>query len=52
MVTVAVVVLVVIIILGALSGGQSFGDTVGKGCGCLVLLVLALLAYVWYSLTH
>ena len=46
-----VVLLVVIIILGALAGGNSFGETIRTGCGCLVaiivvLFVLALMAGV------
>jgi hypothetical protein len=35
------VLLVVIIILGALAGGNSLGETIRGGCGCLVLLVIA-----------
>lgn len=38
--------LVIVIILGALAGGESFGDTVGKGCGCLVMIGIALLLLV------
>ena len=44
--------LIVVIILGALFGGESFGETIRQGCGCLVILVIALLAYIWYSLNH
>jgi hypothetical protein len=46
-----VALLVIVVILGALAGGNSFGGTIRKGCGCLVwitvvLLVLALLLAV------
>lgn len=32
--------LVVIVILGALAGGESFGDTISKGIGILLLLII------------
>ena len=35
-----VVLFLVIVILGALAGGNSFGETIRNGCGCLVLIVL------------
>ena len=35
------VLLIIIVILGALLGGDSFGETIRGGCGCLVLLVIA-----------
>jgi hypothetical protein len=38
-----VALLIVIIILGALAGGNSFGGTVRKGCGCLAAIVVVLL---------
>ena len=46
------VLLVIILILGALAGGNSFGETIRTGCGCLmaiivVLFVLALMAGVF-----
>ncbi|GEM_PF-5253320 len=38
-----VTLLVIVIIIGALAGGDSFGDVVRTGLGCLALLfVLAL----------
>lgn len=37
------VLLVVIVILGALAGGNSLGETIRNGIGCLVLIFLALL---------
>ena len=33
-----VILFIVIIILGALSGGESFGDTVATGIGCVLIL--------------
>jgi len=32
-----VILLIVVIIIGAFLGGRNLGDTVRKGCGCLVL---------------
>ena len=37
-----VVLLVVVIILGALAGGNTFGETIRAGCGCLVLIIFVL----------
>ena len=41
-----VVLLVVIVILGALAGGNTFGETIRNGCGCLVVIVLVLIVLV------
>lgn len=30
---------VVIVILGALAGGKSFGGTISKGIGCLLIII-------------
>ena len=30
---------IVIILLGVMSGGESFGDTLRKGCGCLITII-------------
>jgi hypothetical protein len=43
------VLLVVIIILGALVGGNSLGETIRKGLGCLVVILLVLLALAFIS---
>ena len=37
--------LIVIIIIGALLGGKSFGGTVRKGCGFLLLLIIGVFFY-------
>ena len=37
-----VALFVIILILGALAGGDGFGDTIRSGCGCLVLIIIAL----------
>jgi hypothetical protein len=37
-----VVLLVIVIILGALAGGNSFGETIRAGCGCLVAIIVVL----------
>lgn len=42
-----IVLLVVIIILGALVGGNSLGETIRKGLGCLLVIALAFLALVF-----
>ncbi len=39
--------LVVIVILGALAGGNSLGETIRNGIGCLVVIFLVLLALVF-----
>jgi hypothetical protein len=39
-----VVLLVVILILGAVAGGDSLGETIRNGIGCLVVIGLVLLA--------
>ena len=44
-----VVLFVVIVILGALAGGNSFGETIRNGLGCLVLIVLALIALAFIA---
>ncbi len=38
-----IIILIVIIILGALIGGKNLGDTVRKGCGCIILILIILL---------
>lgn len=38
----AIGILVLLLILGAICGGESFGDTLGKGCGCFVVIIIAL----------
>lgn len=43
--------MVVIIIIGALLGGKSFGETVRKGCGFLMLLVIIAIGIFFYSRT-
>lgn len=35
--------LIIILILGSLAGGDSFGETVRKGCGCLIWLLIGIL---------
>lgn len=35
-----IIVIIVLVILGAIAGGNSFGDTLRKGVGCLVSLVI------------
>jgi hypothetical protein len=41
--------LIIAVIIGALLGGESFGETIRLGCGCLVLLVVAAVIYFRYS---
>ena len=35
-----IALLVIIIILGALAGGNTLGETIRSGCGCLVLIIV------------
>ena len=37
-----IAILVVIVILGALVGGNSLGETIRKGLGCLLVIALVL----------
>jgi len=37
---VIVIILIVIVILGVLVGGESFGDTLRKGCGCVITIIV------------
>lgn len=37
-----VALLVVIIILGALAGGNTLGETIRSGCGCLFVVILVI----------
>ena len=41
--------LAVILILGALVGGNSLGETIRKGLGCLAVLLLILFALVFFG---
>jgi len=34
----------VIVVLGALAGGKSFGETISKGIGCLIVIVIGIIA--------
>ncbi|RMG42167.1 MAG: hypothetical protein D6725_00050 [Planctomycetota bacterium] len=37
-----VTLFIIILILGALAGGDSFGESVRRGCGCLIWIMIAL----------
>jgi hypothetical protein len=39
-----ITLLVIIIILGALAGGNTLGETIRSGCGCLVMIIVVILA--------
>ena len=39
-----VILFVIIVILGALAGGDTFGETIRSGIGCLVWIVIAIIA--------
>jgi len=41
--------LVVVVILGALFGGESFGQVIRNGCGVLIALIGLLVAFVIFS---
>ena len=51
---IVITLLIIAIILGALLGGKSFGGTVKKGCGFLILLVIIIftLGLIFYSLPN
>lgn len=40
--------LALVVILGALAGGESFGETVRLGCGCLTLILIFILVLVMF----
>jgi hypothetical protein len=46
------VLLVVIIILGALVGGNSLGETIRKGSGCLLVIALVLLVLFFIGVAN
>jgi len=45
------ILLIVAIILGALLGGKNLGDTIRKGLGCLVLLLIIIIGAIIYSIS-
>ncbi|MCD6542957.1 MAG: SH3 domain-containing protein [Flavobacteriaceae bacterium] len=44
------IILIVIIIFGALIGGKNLGDTVRKGCGCFVFLLIIIIGAIIYTI--
>lgn len=44
--------LVVILILGALVGGDSLGETIRKGIGCLVVIFLIVLVLAFFGVSN
>ena len=38
-----VVLFIVIAILGAIAGGKTFGETLNKGCGCLLSIIVLII---------
>ena len=42
-----IALLIIIVIIGALLGGNSFGETIRKGCGFLLVIILILLAIAY-----
>lgn len=46
------VILGIIILLGALIGGKHFGDTVRKGFGCFVLLLVVLIGILIFNFSQ
>lgn len=41
--------LAIVVILGALAGGDTFGETVRLGCGCLGMMFLLLVLLMMFS---
>lgn len=46
--TILGILLIVVIIFGALMGGKNLGDTVRKGCGCFVVLLIIIVGAIIY----
>jgi hypothetical protein len=44
--------LIIVIIVGAILGGKSFGGTIRKGCGFLVVIIVLILAIVFILYTR
>ncbi len=44
-----VILFIIILILGAIAGGESFGDTIAKGIGALLVLGLLATGYSWFK---
>ena len=44
-----IILFVVIVILGALAGGNSLGETIRNGIGCLVVIFLILVALAMFG---
>ena len=47
------ILLLILIVVGALLGGDSFGECLRSGCGCLMMAILAvavLAALGWWAL--
>jgi hypothetical protein len=41
--------LAIVVILGALAGGDTFGETIRLGCGCLAMTFLLLVLLMMFS---
>ena len=41
--------LAILVILGALAGGNSLGETVRLGCGCLAMILLVLVVLIMFT---
>lgn len=46
------ILLIVIIIIGAIIGGKNLGDTVRKGCGCLVIMLIIIIGIIIYTISE
>jgi hypothetical protein len=43
-----IILFVIICILGALTGATSFGETIKEGCGCLLIIIIAIGILIYY----
>ena len=50
MITGLIILFIVIAILGAIFGGESFGDTLRKGCSSVIILIILLIMALVYFL--
>lgn len=50
MLEIALIILILAGIGAIFGGGNSFGDSVRKGCGCVVMILLVLLALSFFGL--
>lgn len=43
MLTTIIIIILILVIIGALLGGNSFGESLRGGCGCLIALIIGVI---------